>query len=145
MSSTHRPRDLFQHLEDLPSGHRAIDLKWVYKLKLFGDVVKHKARLVAKGYVQRGLILKKLSPLWLVSSQSDSCLLLSYIATGRYSTPHRRKVCIPQWRDQRDRLRQAATWFHRPQAFGQGPSPAQGIVWPALGQGNFGRKLPKFL
>ena len=38
----------------LPPGHRAIGLKWVYKLKKHaqGAVVKHKARLVAKGYVQ---------------------------------------------------------------------------------------------
>jgi hypothetical protein len=42
-------------LEDLPPGHRAIGLKWVYKLKRNEDraVVKHKAHLVAKGYVQK--------------------------------------------------------------------------------------------
>jgi hypothetical protein len=42
-------------LEDLPSGHRAIGLKWVCRLKRneAGDVVKHKARLMAKGYVQK--------------------------------------------------------------------------------------------
>ncbi|KAK1632622.1 hypothetical protein QYE76_006937 [Lolium multiflorum] len=42
-------------LTRLPPGHRAIGLKWVYKLKRDsnGDVVKRKARLVAKGYVQR--------------------------------------------------------------------------------------------
>jgi hypothetical protein len=41
--------------EDLPRGHKAIGLKWVYKLKRKeeGEVVKHKARLVANGYVQR--------------------------------------------------------------------------------------------
>ena len=40
---------------DLPSGHRPIGLKWVFKLKkdASGAVVWHKARLVAKGYVQR--------------------------------------------------------------------------------------------
>jgi hypothetical protein len=42
-------------IEDLPQGHMAIGLKWVYKLKRNeeGAVVKHKACLVAKGYVQR--------------------------------------------------------------------------------------------
>ncbi|WVZ94772.1 hypothetical protein U9M48_040631 [Paspalum notatum var. saurae] len=42
-------------LVDLPRGHRAIGMKWVFKLKRdeHGEIVKHKARLVAKGYVQR--------------------------------------------------------------------------------------------
>ncbi|KAF8672420.1 hypothetical protein HU200_049631 [Digitaria exilis] len=41
-------------LVDLPPGHRAIGLKWVYKVKRdeHGNVVRHKACLVAKGYVQ---------------------------------------------------------------------------------------------
>jgi hypothetical protein len=40
-------------LADLPAGHRAITLKWVYKLKKdeAGAVIKHKARLVARGFV----------------------------------------------------------------------------------------------
>jgi len=40
-------------LTELPSGHRPIGLKWVFKLKrnADGEVMKHKARLVAKGYV----------------------------------------------------------------------------------------------
>jgi hypothetical protein len=40
---------------DLPRGHKAIGLKWVFKLKkdAAGNVVKHKARLVAKGYAQK--------------------------------------------------------------------------------------------
>lgn len=42
-------------LVELPSGHKPIGLKWVYKLKkdAEGNVTKHKARLVAKGYVQK--------------------------------------------------------------------------------------------
>ncbi|KAI3736061.1 hypothetical protein L6452_15593 [Arctium lappa] len=42
-------------LSILPRGHRAIGLKWVFKLKkdAAGNVTKHKARLVAKGYVQQ--------------------------------------------------------------------------------------------
>lgn len=42
-------------LTNLPMGHKAIDLKWVFKLKTdqHGEITKHKARLVAKGYVQR--------------------------------------------------------------------------------------------
>jgi hypothetical protein len=42
-------------LADLPRGHSAITLKWVFKLKRdeVGAIVKHKARLVARGFVQR--------------------------------------------------------------------------------------------
>jgi hypothetical protein len=42
-------------LADMPQGHRAITLKWVYKLKRnkAGDIVKHKARLVVRGFVQQ--------------------------------------------------------------------------------------------
>jgi hypothetical protein len=40
---------------DLPHGHRAITLKWVFKLKRdeVGTIIKHKARLVARGFLQR--------------------------------------------------------------------------------------------
>jgi hypothetical protein len=51
----------------LPAGHKAIGLKWVFKVKKYpdGNIIKHKARLVAKGYAQReGWILKKCLPLW---------------------------------------------------------------------------------
>ena len=41
-------------LVELPRGHRAIGLKWVYKVKRDenGNIAKYKACLVAKGYVQ---------------------------------------------------------------------------------------------
>ena len=44
-----------RELADLPRGHCAITLKWVYKLKRdeAGAIVKHKARLVARGFVQQ--------------------------------------------------------------------------------------------
>jgi hypothetical protein len=42
-------------LADLPRGHRAITLKWVFKLKRdeVGAIIKHKGRLVARGFLQR--------------------------------------------------------------------------------------------
>jgi hypothetical protein len=42
-------------LADLPRGHCAITLKWVFKLKRdeVGTIIKHKARLVARGFLQR--------------------------------------------------------------------------------------------
>jgi hypothetical protein len=42
-------------LADLPRGHRAITLKWVFKLKRdeVGAIIKHKTHLVARGFLQR--------------------------------------------------------------------------------------------
>jgi hypothetical protein len=43
------------YLADLTLGHKAIGLKWVFKVKCNegGEIMKHKARLVVKGYAQR--------------------------------------------------------------------------------------------
>jgi hypothetical protein len=48
-------RNQTRELADLPQGHCAITLKWVYKLKRneAGEIVKHKARLIARGFVQQ--------------------------------------------------------------------------------------------
>jgi hypothetical protein len=42
-------------LVDLPHKKKAIDVKWVYKLKMNskGKVTRHKARLVARGFLQK--------------------------------------------------------------------------------------------
>jgi hypothetical protein len=42
-------------LADLPCGHCAITLKWMFKLKRdeVGAIIKHKARLMARGFLQR--------------------------------------------------------------------------------------------
>ena len=42
-------------LTTLPKGHKVIDVKWVYKIKINikGEIKRHKARLVAKGFSQK--------------------------------------------------------------------------------------------
>lgn len=42
-------------LTELPSGHKAIGLKWLYKLNINtkGEIIKYKTRILAKGYVQK--------------------------------------------------------------------------------------------
>jgi hypothetical protein len=42
-------------LADLPRGHRAITLEWVFKLKRdeVSAIIKHKSRLVVQGFLQR--------------------------------------------------------------------------------------------
>jgi hypothetical protein len=42
-------------LTDLPADRRAVELKWIFKLKRDeqGSIVKHKARMVVKGYSQQ--------------------------------------------------------------------------------------------
>lgn len=45
-------------LTELPKGHKAIGLKWIYKIKKDdeGRTVKHNALLVAKCYVQENVV-----------------------------------------------------------------------------------------
>jgi len=42
-------------LTKLPASKKAIDVKWIFKLKLKpnGEVAKHKSRLVASGFMQK--------------------------------------------------------------------------------------------
>jgi hypothetical protein len=68
-------------LADMPQGHRAITLKWVYKLKRnkAGDIVKHKVRLVVRGFVQQeGIDFNEVFAL--VAHMESVCLLLTLAA-----------------------------------------------------------------
>lgn len=52
LEALHKRRTL--DIVDLPAGKKAIDCKWVYKIKTRSDgsIKRYKARLVAKGYCQ---------------------------------------------------------------------------------------------
>ena len=74
---------------NLPKGHKAIGLKWVYKVKRDpeGNVVKHKARLVAKGYAQRhGVDYEEVfAP---VARLETVRLILALAASGKWEVHH---------------------------------------------------------
>jgi hypothetical protein len=69
-------------LADLPSGRRAIGLKWMFKVKrdVDGNLVKHKARLVVKGYAQRSGI--DYDEVFAPVARLDSVQLLIALATS---------------------------------------------------------------
>jgi hypothetical protein len=73
----------------LPKGHKAIGLKWVYKVKrdLEGNVIKYKARLVAKGYAQKyGVDYEEVfAP---VARLETVKLILALAAQGKWEVHH---------------------------------------------------------
>ena len=77
------------HYTNLPKGHKAIGLKWVYKVKRDpkGNVVKHKARLVAKRYAQRhGVDYEEVfAP---VARLETVRLILALAASGKWEVHH---------------------------------------------------------
>ena len=75
----------------MPPGHRAIGLKWVFKLKRNeeGEVVKHKARLVAKGYVQKqGVDFVQKQVVKHKDRLESVCLLLAITAHHSWEVHH---------------------------------------------------------
>ena len=73
----------------LPHGHRAIGMKWIFKVKKdpAGNVIKHKARLVAKGYAQKqGIDFDEVfAP---VARMETVCLLLALAAHKKWEVHH---------------------------------------------------------
>ena len=74
---------------DLPKGHKAIGLKWVFKVKrdLEGNIIKYKARLVAKGYAQKyGVDYEEVfAP---VARLETVKLILALAAQGKWQVHH---------------------------------------------------------
>jgi len=79
-------------LTDLPKGHKAIDVKWVYKIKVKtnGEIDRYKARLVAKGFEQReGYDYEEIfSPV----AQMETMRLIIALATQRQWIIHQMDV-----------------------------------------------------
>nr|GEX24164.1 ribonuclease H-like domain, reverse transcriptase, RNA-dependent DNA polymerase [Tanacetum cinerariifolium] len=76
-------------LTTLPTGHKAIGLKWVFKTKkdANGNTIKHKARLVAKGYIQEHVIdfEEVFAP---VARMETIRLLLAIAANNKWEVHH---------------------------------------------------------
>ncbi|GJT33597.1 zinc finger, CCHC-type containing protein [Tanacetum coccineum] len=76
-------------LTTLPTGHKAIGLKWVFKTKkdANGNIIKHKARLVAKGYIQEhGIDFEEVfAP---VARMETIRLLLAIAANNKWEVHH---------------------------------------------------------
>jgi len=73
----------------LPPKHKAIGLKWVFKIKKDpdGNIVKYKARLVAKGYAQRfGVDFEEVFAL--VARIETVRVLLALAAQGGWEVHH---------------------------------------------------------
>jgi hypothetical protein len=75
-------------LANLPQGHRAITLKWVYKLKRneAGKIVKHKARLVTRRFMlQEGIYFDEVFP---PVACMESVRLLALVAQEGWQVYH---------------------------------------------------------
>ena len=122
-------------LADLPAGHKAIGLKWVYKLKKdpTGAVVKHKARLVAKGYVQQqGIDFEEVfSP---VARMKTVRLLIALAASEGWQIHHMDVKSAFLNGELRGRsLCCAATWFCSEGKRRPGTEAQKIIVWAKAG------------
>lgn len=76
-------------LVSLPKGQRAIELKWVFKLKHdeHENITKHKARCVAKGYVQRQGV--EYEEVFVPVTRMESvCMLLAVAAHRSWGVRH---------------------------------------------------------
>jgi hypothetical protein len=102
-------------LAELPRGHRAIGLKWMYKVKRDenDNIVKYKTCLVAKGYVQQPGVdfYKVFAP---VARQESVCLLLAIAAHYGWGVHHMDvKSSFFERGAPRRSLRPATPWLRR--------------------------------
>nr|GEY97592.1 zinc finger, CCHC-type [Tanacetum cinerariifolium] len=76
-------------LTTLPTGHKAIGLKWVFKTKkdANGNIIKHKSRLVAKGYIhEHGIDFEEVFAM--VARMETIRLLLAIVANNKWEVHH---------------------------------------------------------
>jgi hypothetical protein len=120
-------------LTDLPPGHQAIGLKWVFKAKKDeqGAVVRHKARLVIKGYAQRqGIDFKEVfTP---VACMEAVRLLLALAAYEGWQVHHMDVKTAFLNGDLQEVVCPAATWLHPPRPRKQGTETQQNSLWSAF-------------
>jgi hypothetical protein len=120
-------------LVNLPRGHRAITLKWVFKLKRdeAGAIVKHKARLVARGFVQQEGMP---SPPWCDPRQGGQGAPPCAGCSGKLvRSSHERQVSVSERRLEGGGLRTPAARICDPRQGGQGATPAHGSLWLVAG------------
>ena len=126
----------------LPAGHRAIGLKWVFKVKKdpAGNVTKYKARLVAKGYAQRqGVNFDEVfAP---VARMETMRLLLALAAHNGWQVHHMDvKSAFLKGRSRGGGLRASAARLRQLRQRAQGAPAALGPVWAPAGAARLERQ-----
>jgi hypothetical protein len=122
-------------LADLPRGHSAITLKWLFKLKRdeAGVIVKHKAHLVARGFMQREGI--NFDDTFAPVAWMESVRLLFALAAQEGWRVHHIDVksAFLNGDLKEGGLRASTAGIRDPWQGGQGVAPAQGPLWLAVG------------
>jgi len=117
---------------DLPNGHQAIGLKWVFKVKRDAtrNVVKHKARLVAKGYAQKEGV--DFDEVFAPVARLETVGVLLALAAHAWKlggTPYGCEISILEWRSPRSGICETATWFPKLRNGKESVEAEQGIIW----------------
>jgi hypothetical protein len=118
---------------ELPPGHQANTLKWVFQVKKdeAGTVIKHKACLVARGFVRQEEVDfdDTFAP---VAQMNSMCLLLALAAQEGWCVHHMDVKSAFLNNDLKEENPPAAG-ICDPWRGGQGVASAQGTLWTAAG------------